>query len=228
MRAVSRFLLAVLLTMVLLTAHAGGAWAADTAAETLAVRWVMAGIAKDADSPAPVALAPKTTLRTGDKIKMYLRAVNKCFFYLFYQDTEGRLQLIYPGTLPSQALESGGQLTVPQGNHWFELDDQTGTETFHVLISPSPLNSIEALYEDYQQRASGTDYAAARVITAIERLRDNQRPLTSKAERPISIGGTFRGAAKKGIPGSLGSLDHLAEDITTANVFCRTYTIEHH
>ncbi len=228
MNAYARFRLAAALTMALLTANADWARAAEPVPETLAVRWVMAGIAKDAGSPEPNALAPATTLRTGDKIKMYLRAVNRCFFYLFHQDPEGRLELIYPVTLPSQALESGARLTVPQGNHWFELDDQTGTETFHVLIAPGPLPSIEALYEDYRQRASGTDYAAARVITAIERLRNNQRPLTSKAERPISIGGTFRGTSEKGMPGSLSSLERLAEDITAASVFCRTYTIEHH
>ena len=224
----ARFMLAVSFTMALLTANADWTRASEPASETLAVRWVMAGIEKNAGSQEPVALAPATTLRTGDKIKMYLRAVNKCFFYLFYQDPEGRLQLIYPVALPSLALESGDRLTVPQGNDWFELDDQTGTETFHILIAPGPLHSIEALYEDYRQRATGTDSAAARVITAIERLRNNQRPLTSKAERPISIGGTFRGTSEKGMPGSLSSLDNLAEDITRANVFCRTYTIEHH
>ena len=188
----------------------------------------MAGIEKDADPARPISISPEATLRTGDKIKMYLKAVHKCFFYLFYHNPEGQLQLIYPGSLPSEGLVSGTQLTVPQGDQWFELDEQTGTETFHVLVSPTPLRSIETLYEDYRQRASDNGYPAARIISAIERLRIQQRPLTSKAERPLSIGGTIRGAADKGAETTENRLDRLAENIATANVFCRTYTIEHH
>jgi hypothetical protein len=213
---------------VLLAAITFTTLAAEAASDALEIRWVMAGIEKDTDPSHPVSIPQETTLRTGDKIKMYLKAVNKCFFYLFYQNPEGQLRLIYPDSLPSEGLVSGTQLTVPQGDQWFELDEQTGTETFHVLVSPTPLRSIETLYENYRQHASENSYPAARIITAIERLRTQQRPLTSKAERPLSIGGTIRGSSKTGAETTGNRLDHLAEDIATASVFCRTYTIEHH
>jgi hypothetical protein len=228
MKVFSTPMLLVLVATVLMAATTFTTLADEATSDVIEVRWVMAGIAKDADPSHPISIPPETTLRTGDKIKMYLKAVNKCFFYLFYQTPEGQLRLIYPNSFPSKELVSGTQLTVPQGDQWFELDEQTGTETFHVLVSPTPLRSIETLYEDYRQHASENNYPAARIITAIERLRNQQRPLTSKAERPLSIGGTIRGPSKTGAETTEGRLDHLAEDITTANVFCRTYTIEHH
>jgi hypothetical protein len=228
MKVFSTSMLFVSVGAVLLAATAFKTFAAEPASDVLEVRWVMAGIEKDADPARPISISPEATLRTGDKIKMYLKAAHKCFFYLFYHNPDGQLRLIYPDSLPSEGLASGTQLTVPQGDQWFELDEQTGTETFHVLVSPTPLRSIETLYENYMQHAPENGYPAARIITAIERLRTQQRPLTSKAERPLSIGGTIRGSSKTGAETTGNRLDHLAEDIATASVFCRTYTIEHH
>jgi hypothetical protein len=228
MKVLSRSMLLVYISAILLAATAFNTLAEEAASDFLEVRWVMAGIEKDAEPASLISISPEATLRTGDKIKMYLKAVHKCFFYLFYHNPEGQLRLIYPDSLPSEGLASGTQLTVPRGDRWFELDEQTGTETFHVLVSPTPLHSIETLYEDYRKRASENGHSAARIIRAIERLRNQQRPLTSKAERPLSIGGTIRGASNTGVETTKDRLDRLAENITTANVFCRTYTIEHH
>jgi hypothetical protein len=228
MKVFSTPMLFVSVATALMAATALSVLAEEPASDVFEVRWVMAGLEKDADPSHPISISPETTLRTGDKIKMYLNAVNKCFFYLFYHNPEGRLQLIYPASLPSAALAGGTRLTVPQGDQWFELDEQTGTETFHVLVSPTPLRSIETLYEDYRRHASENGASAARLITAIDRLRNQQRPLTSKAERPLSIGGTIRGVPDTDAETMENRLDRLAENIATATVFCRTYTIEHH
>jgi hypothetical protein len=215
------------IAVALLAAAALTASAEEPSPEAIDVRWVMAGMAQDADPTRPINVPPEATLRTGDKLKMYLKTRNQCYFYLFYQGPDGRLTLLYPSSLPTEALAGGTRMTIPQGDQWFELDEQTGTETFHVLVSAKPLDSIETLYTDYLKRA-GENGAAARLLSAIERLRLQRRPLTSKAERPLSIGGTIRGAPDQGTGTSESRLDRLAEDITTANVFCRTYTIEHH
>lgn len=228
MKGFSTPMLFVSVATALMAATAFTALAEEPTSDVLEVRWVMAGLEKDADPSHPISISPQTTLRTGDKIKMYLNAVNECFFYLFHHNPEGQLQLIYPDSLPSAALVRGTRLTVPQGDQWFELDEQTGTETFHVLVSPTPLRSIETLYGDYQRHASENGSSAARLLTAIDRLRNQQRPLTSKAERPLSIGGTIRGTPDADADTTESRLDHLAEDISTATVFCRTYTIEHH
>ena len=196
--------------------------------DKIVVRWVMAGIEKDADLTRLVSIPQETILRTGYKIKMYLKVFHHCFFYLFHQGPEGQLRLIYPVSLPSEGLVSGTQLTVPQSDQWFELDGQTGTETFHVLVSSTPLHSIETLYEDYRQREAENGYQAARIISAIKRLRNQQRSLTSKAERPIPLGGTVRGDFGNITESTEKLLDNLAENIVIDNVFCRTYTIEHH
>ena len=213
----------VLLAGSVLTTHAQ-----DSSSEDIAVRWVMAGIPKDADPSRPISVSPEARMASGDRIKMYLSTRRKCFFYLFHQGPEGVLRLLFPAALPSRGLPGGTRLTVPQGEQWFELDGQTGTETFHVLVSPAPLEAIETLYQDYVQHADRNGPSLTRLLSAFEQLRRQQRPLTSKAERPLSIGGTIRGASEPGAGATEVQMDRLAEDIATRNVFCRTYTIEHH
>jgi hypothetical protein len=203
-------------------------FADESGPDLIDFRWVMAGMEKDAAPRQLVDLPPQASLRTGDKLKMYLKTRSTCFFYLFYQDPDGRLTLLYPPALPMQALASGTSIMVPEGDRWFELDEQIGTETFHVLVSPTPLRVIETLYAQYLEQGNGNGPAVARLLAAIDRLRNRQRPLSSKAERPLSIGGSIRGAGGEKPDTDLNRLDRLAEDIAVTHTFCRTYTIEHH
>lgn len=203
------------------------ALAQGPSAEDIEVRWVMAGIPQEGDPSRPISVAPEALMRSGDRIKMYLNTRSACFFYLFHQAPDGQLHLLFPAALPSQGLAGGTRMTVPQGEQWFELDEQTGTETFHVLVSATPLEAIETLYREYRQRSTQNGPSAEQLLSAIERLGQQQRPLTSNAERPLSIGGTIRGASDPNSETTEARLDRLAEDISTRNVFCRTYTIEH-
>lgn len=200
----------------------------ESSPDTIEFRWVLAGLESDANTLYMINIPMKAALRTGDKIKMYLKTHRKCFFYLFHQAPAGRMVLLFPFSLPSEAIASDAQLMVPQGDKWFQLGEQTGTETFHVLVSHAPLSSIEALYEIYRQHASESGYSAVRLVSAIERLCNQKSPLTSKVERPLPIGGTIRGASDNCTDTTQNCLDQLAENIVTPNVFCRTYTIEHH
>jgi uncharacterized protein DUF4384 len=201
--------------------------AEDSSPDTIEFRWVLAGLDSDADPPYLATIPVRAALRTGDKIKMYLETHRKCFFYLFHQAPGGRIVLLFPSSLPSEAIAGGTQLTVPQGDRWFQLDEQTGTETFHVLIAAAALRTIETLYEAHRQDTANSGVSSVRLILAIEQLRNHQRPLTSKAERPLAVGGTLRGSGDIDTAVTAGQLDHLAEDITTSNIFCRTYKIEH-
>lgn len=228
MKIISLSMLFASIALVILTLTAFRTAAEETSKSVIEIRLVMAGITQDTDPSCPFRLSPEAILRTGDKIKMYLKAGSKCSFYFFHNNQDGILSLLYPDSFPSEALTKGTRLIVPQGDQWFELDEQTGTETFHVLVSPTPLRSIETLYHDYEQHAHEYQYPATRLLSAIERLRKNQHPLTSKAERPISVGGTIRGEDKKLRVTMEDHLDQLAEDISITSVFCRTYKIEHH
>lgn len=214
--------------IVVMVASSAGALADESDPNRIDFRWVLAGLAKDAAPFQLVNLSSDASLHSGDKLKVYLKTRSKCFFYLLHRDPHGRLTLLYPSSLPTHALEPGTQITLPVQDQWFELDEQIGTETFHVLVSPVPLRSVETLYAEYREQGARSGPALTRLLSVIERLSHQQRPLTSKAERPVSIGGTIRGGPDKDPDVILERMDRLAEDIVLDSAFCRTYTIEHH
>jgi hypothetical protein len=216
------------LAAALLTVATVATPAQESAPDAIDIRWVMAGRETNGEPARYFNVPPKARLRTGDKLKMYFETRRRCFFYLFHQGPDGRVTLLYPPELPTEALAGGTRLTIPLGNQWFELDRQTGTESFYVLVSPTPLRTIEALYADYRKHGNDKGASASRLLSAIGRLRHQSRPLASSAERPLSIGGTIRGAPGKESMTTANRLEQLAEAISAPQVFCRTYTIEHY
>ena len=216
------------LAAALLTAATMAAPAQESAPDAIDIRWVMAGMETDAEPARYFNVPSKARLRTGDKLKMYLETRRRCFFYLFHQGPDGQVTLLYPSELPTEGLAGGTRLTSPLNNQWFELDSQTGTESFHVLVSPTPLRTLETLYADYRKHGNDKGASASRLLSAIGRLRHPSRPLTSGAERPLSIGGTIRGAPGQESMTTANRLEQLAEAISAPHVFCRTYTVEHY
>lgn len=218
--------LAVIVTILIVLSPAA-AQAETSSPDTIEVSWVLAGMESDADPPYMTNIPTKAALRTGDKIKMYLKTHRKCFFYIFHQTSGGRMLLLFPPSLPSEAIASGVQLTIPEGDKWFQLNNQAGTESFHVLIAHAALRTIETFYEAHRQDTEDNGLSTVRLLLMIEQLRNDQRPLTSNAERPLAVGGTLRGGEAINTEATLEQLDRLAEYINTSKVFCRTYMIEH-
>ena len=96
-----------------------------------------------------------------------------------------------------------------------------------MIISPYSLETIETLYEDYILRKSNNKHLESRILSAILQLKDRKRPLSSRAEKPVAIGGTIRSVNINGTDGIREQIGKLAEHISTTKVFCRTYTIDH-
>jgi len=64
-------------------------------------------------------------------------------------------------------------------------------------------------------------HAAEQIIAEIKRLKRKHKSLQAAAERPVPIGGTVRGA------GPLHDVAAVAVEISAAEFFSRTFTIEH-
>ncbi|RLC18153.1 MAG: hypothetical protein DRI57_08820 [Deltaproteobacteria bacterium] len=109
---------------------------------------------------------------------------------------------------------------IPPGKAWFQLDKNTGVETFYLLASGDRLNSLETLYERYQSAAS--QELANEILCEIRKTKKQRRNLKARAERPLSIGGVLRDVGRK-IP----DVASVAERISATDFYGRTFTIEH-
>jgi len=186
--------------------------------------WAFCSLIKTAAGPEIGIINRDKILRSGDKIKFFIKMENNCFVYLIYKTSLGELKVLFPYRfdLSGNKHKFAKNNYIPQGNLWFELDEKTGFEKFYLLASANQLNNLENLLNEYQSsdskaRANLTN----EIISEIKRLRKKHKKCQSAAERPISIAGTVRGN------GSNHDVASTAVEISASQFYSRTFTIEH-
>jgi hypothetical protein len=176
-----------------------------------------------------ISIARDATLKTGDRLKLLVELEKKCFIYVIYRSSQGEVALLFPYELRQFADDyiTGKKYYIPQGDRWFELDENKGEEKFYLLASAQRLAELETLLEQYmaaeqsQKPALGTQ-----VLAQIRMIKKQHYKLTTAAERPLTIGGCVRGLGKDD-KASLPDIAAVAVGISADNFFSRTFTIDH-
>jgi hypothetical protein len=117
---------------------------------------------------------------------------------------------------------------LPDGSQWFRLDEVTGLETFYLLASARPLESLDKLCNSLfsSGNQSDRDVIGRQILSEITRLQKKRRGLTAAAERPIRIGGNLRGHSEDTEP-ELPDISRIAMEISVSDFYSRTFTIDH-
>jgi hypothetical protein len=174
-------------------------------------------------------ITANTTLNSGDRVKFYIKPITKCFIYLICRNSQGNLLLLFPYRLnetPIGEQFSKGYL-IPEGAQWFEFDEHTGKETFILLSSLERLARLEVLITSYETAPNDRKTElGSQILSEIDSLRGKNSKLKSFAERPLSIIGQVRGAAR---PESVSTIDlaDYAVEISADTFYSRTFTIDH-
>jgi hypothetical protein len=170
----------------------------------------------------------ETRLRSGDRLKLFVEPRAEMFFYLVHQNPQGELALLLPADPRSARLVSGKGVFVPADDHWFELDAQTGQEKFLVLASAERLDRLEELLAQYGALTETAARAAAAdgIMNEIKKLRQQAKPLSAPAEKPVRIGGSVRAPSGKS-PAAIPDITPFASEITAPGFYSRTFSIEH-
>jgi hypothetical protein len=170
----------------------------------------------------------ETRLRSGDRLKLFVEPRAEMFFYLIHQNPQGDLTLLLPADPRSAKLIPGTAVFVPADDHWFELDAQTGQEKFLVLASAERLERLEELLGQYGAltEKAARNAAADGVMNEIKRLKQQAKPLSAPAEKPVRIGGSLRAPSAKS-PAVIPDITPFASEITAPGFYSRTFAIEH-
>ena len=165
-------------------------------------------------------------LQSGSLIKLFLESQEEVNFYLFHEDLQGGLALLFPKDLLPATIPKDTPVYIPEGNSWMELDSHTGKETFYLLFSAVRLERLEKLYNRYLMLKEKDDitHSVNSILNEIKSLRHEN--LGKQAEKPIRIAGKLRGNPPSGslIPMELTS---LASEITTTGIYIKSVTIDH-
>lgn len=179
------------------------------------------------DSISPLDFKEKVSIAEGDLFKIYLRPVVRCAVYVFLHDAAGGLELIYPARFADleAAPNVGKAVFIPEGDDWFTLDGNRGTETFHLIAAPARLAELEGAYTRYRGLADGKaapdEAARARqaVLDEMARLRKKHSALAAAAERPVTIAGGTRAIEDE--------IRKRATRVASAAFYSRTFRLEH-
>jgi hypothetical protein len=191
--------------------------------------WAFGAIVEKEHKPKFVPVVHDMAMKSGDRIKFFVKPEKRCFVYLIYHSSQGKLSVLFPyrfknlddDFLPAQ------EHYIPQGDEWFELDEHRGNETFYLLASASRLRALEDLVNQYETADGGRKQELVKtILTEIRRLRWENRNFKTYAERPVTTMGNIRGGKKVGTGGAP-DVAGIAVEISGETFYGRTFTIVH-
>jgi hypothetical protein len=221
--------IAVLLTTVTAFAQPADVYG-QNAQEASAVHfiWAFGALVGPQASPELITVDRDLALRSGDRLKFMVAPKTPCFVYLFHLSHQKELALLYPREFAAEPIQTEAVAFVPSDDRWFSLDEKTGTEKFFLLASHQRLPSIEDRYRRYLSADGEMDRQAAveEILETIKDLRREHLRNPEPVERPIHLGGNFRGVAEA-IRSRIPDLSAIAVEISASTFYSRTFTIDH-
>ena len=197
--------------------------------ENINFRWAFCALKGQEPDQELIKITGDTTLRTGDRVKMFLELREKCFFYVIYHGSQGELCLLFPYDLrrSDSYYRTSKEYYIPKGSGWFELDDHIGRETFYVLASAHRLVELEDLMRDHESAEPSEKQELARsILDEIRNVKRKHSQFKTTAERPVAIVGRIRGGPGGGVELPI-EISQYATEVGAKNFHSRTYTIEH-
>ena len=94
---------------------------------------------------------PGGQILSGDYFRFQVKIDNDAFVYAIFQDSSRAIQAMESGF-----VAGGTDLSLPAGDQWFHLDDNTGTEKLFLVASKDQIDGFTGKVEKLRQDGIGT------------------------------------------------------------------------
>ena len=143
-------------------------------------------------------------MQEGDTFSLFIHANQACNAYVVAQDSERQLiVLLNRRFMPNGSFQTGS----------IELTPPAGTETFHIVMSleelPDLQNAINAFDKQKDTRTTRD------LNNAIAAARRSASQFKENPEKPVGMGGAFRGT------------EHDGTEFSGAGIYAKTIVINH-
>jgi len=175
-----------------------------------------------------ISVENETSLRAGDRLKLFFEPKSDQYFYLLHMSSQGGLTPLFPAAAQPAKVVRGTKVFIPTDNNWFELDAHPGQEKFFLIATAERLDRLEELCHRHTALKDKADVQTStdEILDEIKRLRQKNKQLSSPAEKPVRIGGSLRGqqpSSSTAVP----DITSLAAEVTAPGFYSRTFTIDH-
>jgi hypothetical protein len=198
-------------------------------ATNVVFHWAFGAIRKTAQESRFEQITGDAGLNSGDQMKFFLKRVTGCFVYLVYHSSQDEMKVLFPYRFKEKTVKENALKGhyIPEGNEWFQLDENVGRERFHLLASAARLTRLEDLVNQYESvDKTKKPELSQQILSEIDLLRRKNFKTKVNAERPLSIVGNIRGTQKSENASYLDLAEHAVE-ISASHFYIRTYTIDH-
>jgi hypothetical protein len=98
-------------------------------------------------------LADGATVVSGQRFKIRVQSNSDCHLYVLLYDSQGAASVLFPHAEigMSNEIRGGVSYEVPEGSKWYWFDRQTGTETFYIVGSYTPMEDLDQILAQMQQ-----------------------------------------------------------------------------
>ena len=175
-----------------------------------------------------ISVQNETTLRAGDRLKLFFEPKSDQYFYLLHMSSQGELTPLFPVAAQPAKVVRGTKMFIPADNNWFELDAHPGQEKFFLIATAERLDRLEELCARHTALKDKADVPSSTdaILDEIKRLRQKNKQLSAPAEKPVRIGGSLRGQQPSSSP-AVPDITSLAAEVTAPGFYSRTFTVDH-
>jgi len=82
-------------------------------------------------------------MKSGDYFRFQTEIDKDAYVYVVFQDSSGNIESMQKGF-----IDGGKDFFLPDGNKWFHLDENTGTEKLYLLASKNEIDDFEKRIDD--------------------------------------------------------------------------------
>jgi uncharacterized caspase-like protein len=128
-------------------------------------------------------LEDNATLKSGQHIGVTFKPESDCYVYIFWWDSTGNVGCLFPNpelTAGDCSVKAGRTYWLPysaEGDRWYVLDNNPGTETIYFVASRERNKKLESLYSKMR---GGTDQKGTGA---------KEKALSAEIEREINLMG---------------------------------------
>jgi hypothetical protein len=121
-------------------------------------------------------------LNHGDIINLYIQSTADCWAYIIAQDSDRNVVVFYSGR-----ISAGRQFRTNP----IQLLPPSGQDMIYIIVSRNPEAELERRIAAYERDSAFRN--GRNIINSVMSLRRDYLNLAEAPERPVQLGGTFRG-----------------------------------
>ena len=143
-------------------------------------------------------------MKDGESFNITIRPVQKCYAYIIVQDSEKQMMVFLDRSLAAGETWQTKPIT---------LTLPAGTETFYVVMSLSEQKDLKRAIDNFNKENNSR--TSRNLNTAVLEVRRSTSQFKENPEKPVNMGGAFRGT------------ESVGTEFTGAETYVKTIVINH-